>query len=222
MARGKKDRKVDTIRHVSGAHVDIYFNPNTSGSDALTFSATIGDKRFRNASAEILRQEIHDYLAANASLVWHPAIVVSEVAPFSPGRAAFVGIEIKRVYLACTDVVRELDWEDYNVEPGTFGPQPGENIDSYRLSRSRQCWRGIRKVPDDLPHTAKHVDRETTVVPYSEELYTGLVEIDRGVRRLHARLRTLLKTNDGLQQVAFVGASLLKALPAPNEEEDEA
>lgn len=221
MARGKKERKVDTLRHKSGATVDIYFDPNTDGSHALTFSAQVGDQRFRNASAEVLRQEIHKYLNENTAATWYPAIVVSEVAPFSPGRAAFVGIEVDRVYLTCNNgTVRELNWDDYNREEDSFGFRPGESIDSFRLSRARQSWRGIKSLPDDLPHTSKSSDKETTVVPYTEELYAGLLEIDNGVRRLRERLRTLLKTDEGRSQVASVGASLLKMLPPAPDEKD--
>ncbi len=219
MARGKKEQKIDTLRHRSGLTVDIFFNPNTDGEYALSFTAKIGDQRFRNANAAQLKQEVYAYIEANLVMTWHPVIVVSEVAPFSPGRASFVGIEVHRVYLTngADGRIRQLDWDDYDVADDAFGRRPDESIHSYRLSHSQQHWMGLGKVPDDLPYKTKSSDKETRILPYSEELYTGLVEIDAGIDRLKARLRTLLTNEQGWTKIASIGAQLCKLLPAPEE-----
>ncbi len=224
MARGKKDVKVETIRHRSGTMVDIFFDPNTGTERGLTFNAKVGDRHFQNANAAQLKREIYEYLNANLELTWHPVIIVSEVAPFSPGTASFVGIDVERAYLSQgTDGrVRQLNWDDYEVTPGAFGPNPGESIDSFRLSRSRQSWSGLKKVPDDLPYRTKSSDKETRILPYTDELYAGLVEIDNGIDRLKVRLRDLLSDKEGWTKIATIGAQLTKLLPAPEEVVNEA
>lgn len=215
MSRAKKDQKVETIRHRSGLMVDVFFNPNSVGEFGLTFSAKVGDRWFRNADAHRLKREVCDYLSANLELTWHPVIIVSEVAPFSPGRASFVGIEVERAYLAqgADGRVRQLNWDDYEVTPGEFGPSSGESVDSFRLSRATQSWGGLKRVPDDLPYVTKHSDKETRILPYTEELYAGLVEIDGGIDKLKLRLRTLLAGKDGWTQIAAIGARITKLLP---------
>lgn len=221
MARGKKNQLVRTVRY-EGGNVDIYFDPNP---DQLTFHAQVGDKRFTNVSADALVTEVLRYIRDNLHVVWHPAIVVSEVAPFAPGKASFVGIDVKRVYL--TNPLdggrpRMLEWDDYAPSEGRLGgPQPGENMDAYRLSHSREVWVGLKKVPDDLPYETKSSDRKTRVLSYTEELYAGLVEIDRGITRLKVRLGSLLGDNNGWQQVAAIGAQLLKMLPETTSTADE-
>lgn len=221
MARGKKDVKVETVRHRSGMTVDIFFDPNPGGERGLTFNAKIGDKRFQNANAAELKREIYAYLSANLELTWHPVIIVSEVAPFSPGRASFVGIEVDRAYLAngADGRVRQLNWDDYDVAPGTFGPRPDENIDSFRLGRARECWNGLKKVPDDLPYKTKSSDKETRILPYTDALYAGLVEIDSGIDRLKVKLRELMNDKQGWDRVALIGAQLLRLLPEATPDE---
>lgn len=220
MARGKKNQLVRTVRY-AGGRVEVYFDPNP---DCLTFHAQVGDKRFTNVSADALVSEVLRYIRDNLRMVWHPAIVVAEVAPFSPGKASFVGIDVKRVYLANPldgGCPRQLEWDDYAPsEDRLGGPQPGENMDAYRLSHSREVWAGL-KVPDDLPYETKSSDRKTRVLPYTEELYAGLVEIDRGIARLKARLGSLMGDSAGWQQVAAIGAQLLKMLPETTSTTDE-
>lgn len=224
MARGKKDRKVETLHHRSGAKVDIMFDPNPGGEYGLTFSARVGDKWFRDPSAAAIRQTVYRYLDEQVQMTWIPVIIVSEIAPFHPGTASFVGIEVTRAYMAngADGAVRRLNWDDYHAQEGTFiGPSEGENVDAWRLLRAQTAYMGIKSVPDGLPFVTKSSDKETRILPYTEELYTGLVEIDRGIERLREKLRDLLGDKEGWSRIAEIGSQMMKMLPAPAEDEGE-
>lgn len=206
----KKDKKVDTLTHSSGASVDIFINPNANDEDGLKFNATVGDARFVEADASTLKRRVLQYMDALIQLEWFPVLRVEEtVVPFAKS-AAQIGIHLSRMFLAQRrdGKILQLGWEEYHHATNAAN----------RIQLASQLHVGIQNLPNDLPFVRKVNNGYTNtlhILPYDENSYQGLHLLEKGLRFMQTRLSELLSTEMGRSQLATFGSQVQQILPKP-------
>jgi hypothetical protein len=171
--RSRKDRQVDVIRHKNGMSIPLMFDPNPRGDYGLTFSASVGDRTFRNADASVVRREVREYLNASTNLQWTPVITLCMPQCHTSGTS--IHLDVHRLYLAVdhSGRMRRLEWDDHE--------------ESNPLGFSREAYLGIKSL-EELPCQT----RDTHVLPYDPALWAGLTEVENQLQLLAARLAHLI------------------------------
>lgn len=198
-----RGKKVKTVKHgKSGTEVTIYLD-----STDLVFGAVYLDEVVQDKDGAVVEKRILEIIAKAADLTWFPVILIydddGKTTHHHGRREIFyetISLAMERFYLAIKkdNTIRRVDWDI-----------PAD----IRLDNSEDYWLGREYVPPlVLPYS--HGD-EQTLIHYDEATWIGLQDIHSKVRQLRISLRNLIRTEQGLKQIASVGAKGL--LPAPGE-----
>lgn len=185
MPRALKPYKVDEYRNnKKGVIVELFFD-----RDSKEFFATYAGKQLRKPSINELRAAMHAQVEATVKLVWIPMITIDRITPFGNSNGAFVGFDIERQWIAQTlpGFWVSLLWETYErTDKDTFIKQ------FYPAQAVRSAFK--------LPCHAE----DCFYLPYSEQLWKGLSEINEAILKLRDGLNKLLTTEDGLRRIETI------------------
>lgn len=196
--------RVDTVedRH-SGIKVHINLDKKQ-----MIFSAEFADWSFSHKDGEKVREETIKAIRERVSLTWTPVIEVYQENNYASIETGYgrlpmeqhetMGLRINRFYAA-----RKLDGHWIRAKWDTPADQ--------RLYDTRG-WRWMDQDATEIKYTAHHgtwMNQKTTgefVFPYSEELWAGLEEVIRAMRRIRQLVKDLLNDEEGIQKLISVGA----------------
>jgi len=203
MSNRRKNKLIDTFKdHQTGVEIEIYLTPdNRFQAQYMQGNVTrdnIGD--LKNALADLVRK--------NAQMEWHAVLEIEEYKPWTQAtESPIIGFDVERYYLAqkADGTYLKHEWLE-----------EGEQIDP---NWAHQMYlRGVKKI--ELPYTYTNEGRTTYMLKYDEDTWTGLQELQRVIEQLRDHLKGLIGSDEGRARVSQVGATLLKALPAPKDAEE--
>lgn len=209
-------RVVGEVKHaVSGIKVEIRLYKKE-----LLFYADYAGTRFQNTDSKALNRQVLEYINQTYSLTWIPAIQVKETTPFAEQhhtQADYMGLAISRFYYAYTANrwLRQENWNYYNL-PST---------DKTKVTGRAWTWMppryGDKPFEPPCEWVKTHDVQNIYYLPYSDEVWEGLLEMIRTLARAKLRLREIVGGSEaGMEQLAAVGAEIMKALPATTGEGD--
>lgn len=206
MARKLKPRKVGEVKHKgSGVEVPIFLDRNE-----LDFFADFGGQTLRDGNAKSLQRRVWMAIDAAIRLDWQPVIEVREMRPFATPSHGFVGFEAGRFLWTRrhNGTLARVEWRNKDV------------TDKYAYAKTMT--HRAKMVEEFDPPYRDCAGRAVVIyLPYTDELWNGLQELERAILILKARLTDLLMTEEGRARLAEVGQAMLKALPAPGPEKGE-
>ena len=199
MPRKKKPQKVDTVRG-QGYEIDIMLD-----RDTLEFFANLpGDEVITSKEARSIKSQTLAWLSNNITFDWHPIIAVDETRPFmesntSPTRG-FVGFSLSRFYWT-----RRQDGRVFKKE-WNYGNK--SNLDGASL------WYAIEIDDNGFP-----VHDSTHYMPYSDELWEGLLGLIGKIQELKLNLSNFLSSDEGVSRLSEIGMSSIKSLFSGEDDE---
>ncbi len=192
--RMKGDRKVETYKHPrSGLSADIYLR-------GTKFIALFLEEMFDAPDVALLRKKLSDKAEHWIEMQWYPVIEIEidEDQHSYRGELPKEGIEFgcKRFLLSQSPVgeVLAVDWD---VDPEHRKAQMESWGGGYHNS---DYGRKIRLTGLPLKAPLKKNDNEW-LMDYNEDLWRGFNEITKGIYQLKKRLREIVGTKQGLQQL---------------------
>ena len=177
---------------------------------SMTFQAEWAGKVYRNKDGAVLRKQILELIEASEHLVFHPVIEAEVARPgygsYSSGRRAQVSLCVDRFFYAesSSGGLLKLAWERQDSSRQRHW-NPGE---------------GFTGVPCHIPHCYSY-DPDRHYLVYSDDMWAGLGVLLDAIEQAEGRINEILSADDTLARIEAVGAAIIKALPAPKENEDE-
>jgi len=201
----KGDRKVQTWTHPrSGLSADIFLR-------GTSFVALFLEEMFEAPDVAMLRKKLSDKAEHWIEMKWYPMLQVEIQAETHRYRGDLPkeGVEFgyKRFFLSQspTGEIFSVDWD---VDPEHRKAQMESWGGGYRNYESYARKIKLAGLPLNAP--LKKSDDEW-LMDYSEELWQGFRQINKGIHDLRRRLREIVGTKQGLQQLlkARDGSQLL-------------
>lgn len=182
----------------------------------LIFFAEYAGEFFTDQDAKKLKARVWAYIEETFNLEWIPVIQVAETQPFChhiSAHAEYMGIVIDRFYYAYTQGGRLRKAPFYLIE---CAEDPGKEAGEAWTWRDGGKFAPPCEAGRHLVQDAKRV----FYLPYSIEVWTGLLELIKTLARAKQRLHEIVgATEVGMEQLAAVGAQILKMLPAGEEDD---
>jgi hypothetical protein len=204
--------KVDTVsdRRV-GIDVPVYLDKKT-----MRFSAEFGDFKICDADGDKVRRAVMAAIRERAELPWTPVIEAYQsqntISTVRYGREVplhlreNMGLEIERFYVAQKFDKRwiRVDWD---VES------------DQRIMRARG-WDNAPKGDEIKYSTHNEYEAFTTrhstkVLPYSDDLWTGLTGVIDGMKHIREIVKGLLGSEEGVKRLIAAGSSNVPLLSEP-------
>lgn len=202
----RKPARVDWIvHHRTQTKVALRLDRKT-----MQFEAEYGGRTFHSKDGAEVKAQVLDAIKAQCALEFHPVIEVALRHGYSSSshhaevQAASIILELARYYYAVDgEVMWILSWDNFesgNLER-TKGWHPHTGRERFSLPFRREAnW-------DDRLYAA-----------YSEELWAGLQELQAVIEKARERVLELMMGDIGLESIRAMGARILRALPAGDEE----
>lgn len=210
MPRRLIPRKVGEITNARlGVTVDLMLDRNT-----LEFFAELGDLKITNKSADTVKAKMGEAIRAVSKLDWFPVVHIEQKDAFmSGGLEGFVGFKTERFWMAKKPNGRltTLPWNRYMMLATS--------------EMETRWWSMVRDATGfywennwgkfELPCS----EGKNHYLPYTDELWAGTERLITAIKLLRERLIALISSEEGIKQLVSIGASMIKALPAPKGEE---
>jgi hypothetical protein len=183
------------------------------------FRARLSDAVIEAESQKEVERKLKEHLDATMQIEWQKVLALTpDEAMTVKSLWASIGIHFKRFEVGRHPDGRLLkrEWERPPTVffTGTVSNPPRIPSNFYWDTKRDGEWA--------LPTTSKRMNGgsvQTYYFPYTEEMWTGLEEVQKRIEELRDRLMEFLGEEAGYEQIALMGAQILKALPAPPAEE---
>lgn len=226
MASRSDGAKVDAVEYrAAGITVDVRLNKSKG-----LFSAEWGEKRWTDTNLVELKRVVERYLRESVTAEWKPVILFKATGSnrYSGRENEWVGLEIDRFYVAkIAGAMRQVKWQNYELdrrhreEKGTLEGLAASMIGSSQSFSWKDNGREFEPPISDHYDTDRRSysyagnDDPTTYLPYSDEAWATLLEMQRKIAQLRDAIQGFIKSNDVPRLLATFGMTL--ALPAPQE-----
>jgi hypothetical protein len=197
----KKPKKVAEVRHEdTGIVVPILMD-----QDKLNFFAELpGGDALADTDGDRLKRQVYEWIDKNARLDWIPIIEVQDHHIWAGRKEYGVGFDIRRFYYAKKvqgEGFVQKRWEVAGDDSFTY-------VDYFSPGYT------VKKDQFVLPFKSHSHDRDTVYLEYTDEMWEALNKIRDTIKELKIRLKDLIGSTEGQEQLMILGASLLKSLPA--------
>ncbi|MBO0794325.1 MAG: hypothetical protein J2P36_25710 [Ktedonobacteraceae bacterium] len=194
MPKGRKTIPAGTIDYTE-ANIHV---PVTVDRDTGQFRATFGGEVFEHTERRGLNKVVFDAIKKATQLTWTPII---ELEPLNSSHVNLSHDAIFAFALERKWITRLPDGSFKEVQWDAQGDK-----EKYRLLWSHPFrW---EKTDFTLPHVWRRYEKVTCYLPYSEQLYKRLQELQEIMKALRLDLLELLQTQDGLESLMLRDFSL--------------
>lgn len=199
--------KIDTVKdNQSGIEVPIYLDKKT-----LVFSASFGDFRTQGSDGHKVRADVMAAIRERAALKWTPVIKARQTHNITSVQAdgeekriedrEEMGLRIERFYAA-----QKFDGQwirvNWRVDP--------EN----RMTKAAP-WYEMKPTDTEIRYSSSSRERYPDfknegdfILPYDENLWRGLTEIIRQMKRIRELVSGLLGSEEGISRLIAVGSDV--------------
>lgn len=217
-------KRITQITEPSHGKIEIYYHP-----DRKEFQATVGDEDVWAPTQAEVEKLARQLARERTNLDWKPCIEVNlghswgrpHWAKDEPEETAEIDLEYDRFYYAhrADGTLRKSRWQhahDYGLDEDELDiDQPTTQF--YRNWMGKhEPWIGEDFYWDEkddgvFAPPCSHDGRAVFFIPYTVEAWRGLQAVEQAIKALRGRLRQLLTTDAGIEQLKKATFNLLEA-----------
>lgn len=223
-----REKKFEVVEH-GPFKVDIRFDSETG-----TFSCEYATERCKSTNLVEVRKWASEKLKALSRLSWAPIMsvtfTVQDTMVNNLKNCSNLSCYIERGYIAWA--VKKWVWAPWVVQPrGSYvcsphapsemeqQPMSAQELACERLTHSKDFYpaQGFGAKIDFPLVEPESLTRQTYWVPYTEERWATMIGIIEKMRELRQRIRAMLASSAGWQQLAAIAGTKLLEAPKPDE-----
>lgn len=199
----KHGREVDEVRYYPGGLSTSIF----MDKESFEFTSVVGNEVFTDVDGAKVRRWAHAQLKTACEVKWVPVIIVLDVGSDEYNYCGRT-LELHNLSIdVCRIWVCELPGG--GKQTATWDVPEEKRLESHGTPHAwARAVNGEELSLDKLPAHDKNVH----VLPYSEEMWSGLNQIVEGIDKFTVKLHALLRSKDGQQKVINLGSRMLGLL----------
>ena len=206
MARKRKPLEVERFTHVR-AREELVVYYDTEGKH---FFGTFAGHRVNGETQNKAHIALYNLVTQMVEIEWIPVIQVSHERDIAFARSnILLAFTFKRYYIGLKADGCHIMLEHWNLME-----EHGEDKEQL-LGFSKPMYHEMSKV--DWHNLPGQWNNEH-YIPYTEELWIGLCQLQKAVQELVEKLKSLISTPEGIQRIEGVGLGLMNLLPEQTKE----